>query len=101
MVSATVVLIALVLVGVGVSALLHRQLLAAVDDAAARRVRDVVDSLQSDSASDLDDALLATDQRIAVVQIVDAAGTVVRASRSAPPKPIVPLDNFGPAQRGG
>jgi hypothetical protein len=62
-VSASVVMAALALGGVAVAALLHRQLVADVDDAAARRVGDLIAGLQTDSAQDLDAALLTTDQR--------------------------------------
>jgi hypothetical protein len=62
-VSASVVMAALALRGVAVAALLHRQLVADVDDAAARRLGDLIAGLQTDSAQDLDAALLTTDQR--------------------------------------
>jgi signal transduction histidine kinase len=101
MVSAAVVLVAMTLVGGALAGLLYRQLLADVDDAAARRVGDVAASLQFDSAPDLDAALLATDQRIVVVQIVDRSGAVVRSSAQAPPTPIVPVSAVGPSGRTG
>ena len=101
MISAAVVLVAMTLVGGALAGLLYRQLLADVDDAAARRVGDVAASLQFDSAPDLDAALLATDQRIVVVQIVDRSGAVVRSSAQAPARPIVPVGAVGRSGRTG
>lgn len=90
MVSATVMLLALAVVSAGVVAVLYRQLLADVDAAATRRVNDVTAGLQSDTPHDLDAELLATDQRIVVVQIVDPAGAVVRSSAGAPQAALLP-----------
>ena len=100
-VSASVVMAALALGGVAVAALLYRQLVADVDDAAARRVGDLIAGLQTDSAQDLDAALLTTDQRIVVVQIVNAQGTVVRSSPSAPAVPLVAVNSTGAVRRTG
>jgi signal transduction histidine kinase len=100
-VSATVVLVVLMLAGAGLAALLYRQLLASVDDAAARRVRDVAAALQSDSAQDLDAALLATDTQIVLVQIVTPSGAVVRASPSAPTAPVLPVSSVTFSDRSG
>ena len=100
-VSASVVMVALALGGVAVAALLYRQLVADVDDAAARRVGDLIAGLQTDSAQDLDAALLTTDQRIVVVQIVNAQGTVVRSSPSAPAVPLIAVNNTGAVRRTG
>src|SRR4051812_49230561 len=47
-VSAMVVLVALTFSGAGLDLMLYRSLLAGVDDAAAGRVRDIVDALHSD-----------------------------------------------------
>ena len=95
-VSATVVLVAFLMAGVGLSALLYRSLLDGVDDAAARRVMDIVADLRSDSTvAELDDALTMTDQRIVAVQIVDGNGNVVRRSESAPASPLVPMGSVG------
>ncbi|HZQ33776.1 MAG TPA: HAMP domain-containing sensor histidine kinase [Mycobacterium sp.] len=99
-VSASVVLITLTLVGAGVASLLYRQLLTDVDDASARRVRDITAGLQTDSPRDLDAELLATDQQIVVVQIVDAAGVVVRASSGAPGSAVHPAADVGSGRRG-
>ncbi len=90
-VSATVVLVAVMVVGGGLAAILYRSLLSGVDDAAASRVADVVAALKYDTAKDLDPALLATDQRIVAVQVIDRHGTVVQNSQTAPDPPNAPL----------
>lgn len=95
MVSGTVVLVALAIAGSGLAIVLYRSLLAGVDDAAAGRVRDVVAALQFDSADQLDTALLATDQRVVAVQLIDNSGTVVARSQSAPATPLLPADTVG------
>lgn len=53
-VSATVVLVAFVIAGTGLAAILYSSLLAGIDDAAAGRVRDVVAALQFDPVTELD-----------------------------------------------
>ena len=100
LVSATVVLVALMLVAAGVAGLLYRQLLDDVDAAATRRVHDVVAGLQSDSAADLDPALLATDQQIVAVQIVNSSGAILRSSSGAPRTPMVPAESVGSERSG-
>jgi signal transduction histidine kinase len=100
-VSATVVLVALTIAGAGLAMILYRSLLAGVDDAAAGRVRDVVSALQFDTAAELDAALLATDQRVVAVQVIDRAGTVVQSSQSAPDTPIIAPDLIGKTLRIG
>jgi hypothetical protein len=83
-VSASVVMVAFALGGVAVAALLYRQLVADVDDAAARRVGDLIAGLQTDSAQDLDAALLTTDQR--------SPSLIVDTVREAWPAPILLAD---------
>ncbi len=91
-VSATVVLVAVMVVGGFLAAILYRSLLSGVDDAAAARVRDVVAALKYDTAGgELDPALLATDQRIVAVQVIDRNGTVVQNSQTATDPPNAPL----------
>jgi hypothetical protein len=70
--------------GVAIAALLYRQLVADVDDAAARRVGDLIAGLQTDSAQDLDAALLTTDQR--------SPSLIVDTVREAWPAPILLAD---------
>ena len=96
-VSGTVVLVALAVAGGGLALVLYRSLLTGIDDAAAGRVRDVVAALQFDSATQLDGALLATDQRVVAVQLIDQSGAVVARSQSAPTMPLVPPDSIGSA----
>lgn len=99
--SAAVVLVAFVIAGLGLALILYRSLLAGVDDAAAARVRDIVAALQFDVARDLDSVLTATDQRIVAVQVIDAAGTVVKRSASAPADALIAPASVGPAMRIG
>ncbi len=83
-VSAAVVLLALLLAGAGLVAVLQSSLTSAVDEAAKIRLAEITAALQSEPERDLSDALLATNQRIAAVQIIDGAGNVVRRSSGAP-----------------
>jgi signal transduction histidine kinase len=96
-----VVLVALAAAGVGLVAILYQSLLAGVDDTAVGRVQDIVDALQSDPPSDLDRALLATDQRVAAVQLIAPNGVVVQKSSSAPGQPLIPVTAFGTTMRRG
>lgn len=100
-IAAVVVLVALTVAGTGLAALLYRQLLAGLDDAAVGRLRDIAVSLQTEPAADLDAAEIATDQRIAVVQVIDASGRVVVASDSAPDAPVVDPGSVGAELRSG
>lgn len=94
-------LAAMVLASAGLAFILYRELLVAVDDAAAGRVRDVAAGLQVDTLDDFDANLIATDQRIVTVQVIDASGTVVQRSVSAPDTPLVAPDTVGAALRTG
>ncbi|TPG35292.1 sensor histidine kinase [Mycolicibacterium hodleri] len=100
-VSATVVSVALLVAGCGLAIVLYRSLLSGVDEAASGRVRDVAAALQFDTATELDVALLSTDQRIVVVQVVDRAGSVVQRSPSAPDAPLVQPHTIGATLRAG
>ncbi|WP_436971811.1 ATP-binding protein [Mycobacterium colombiense] len=93
-VSAIVVLCALGVAGAGLDAILYRTLLSGVDYAAAERVRDITKALQSDSAEDLDNHLLITDQRVVAIQLLGPDGNVVKRSGSAPKTPLVPASRF-------
>lgn len=99
-VSAVVVFIALTFAGGVLDVVLYRSLLAGVDDAAAGRVRAVAEALRSDSL-DLDEALLATNQRVVAVQVIAADGTVLKRSGAAPKTPLVPVTEFDFALRRG
>jgi signal transduction histidine kinase len=100
-VSASVVLVALMVAGAGLAIILYRSLLSGVDDAAAGRVRDVVAALRFDPATELDAALITTDQRIVAVQVVDSAGAVIQHSQSAPDTPMIAPDTIGTTLRIG
>jgi signal transduction histidine kinase len=95
-VSASVVLVAVLVAGAGLAFILYRSLLSGVDDAAAGRVRDVVAALQYDRATELDAALITTDQRIVAVQVIDRSGAVIQNSQSAPDTPLIPPNSVGP-----
>ncbi|MUL66947.1 two-component sensor histidine kinase [Mycobacterium sp. CBMA 234] len=99
--SASVVLIALVIAGVGLLLVLNTTLLTAADDAAAERVRNVASALRDDSPTDLDNALLTSDQRVVAVQVINAAGQVVRRSPDASTTPLIPVADVTPTRRTG
>ncbi len=91
-VSAMVVLTGLVVVASVSTVLLYRFMCADVDDAATARAQAVADVLRDEEHPDeLESVLLATDQRIVAVQIVDPSGAVVRRSDAAPKSPLIPL----------
>jgi signal transduction histidine kinase len=100
-IAGAVVFIALALAGAALTVALYQALLSGVDDAAARRVGDVVAGLGFDSAADLDAPLLDTDQRIVEVQVLDANGNVVAHSDGAPASPLVALTDVGSTLRVG
>lgn len=89
-----VVLVAFAFAGAGVDLILYRSLLAGVDDAAAGRVRIIVDALHSDSPDNLDSTLLATNQRVVAIQLIAADGKVVKRSGAAPATPLIPITEF-------
>ena len=92
---------ALAVAGAGLSVVLYRSLLTAVDDGASARVRAITSGLHEDPPTELDDPLLATDQRIVAIQVVDPSGTVVRWSDGAPAAPLVAKGTVGPTLRVG
>ena len=96
-----VVLVALTAAGAGLIGVLYSSLLAAVDDAAVGRVHDIVTALQTDLPNDLDADLLATDQRVVAVQLINADGKVVARSALAPDTPLIPVNGFGTSVRRG
>ena len=101
LVSATVVCVAFAIAGAFLVLVLYRSLLSSVDDAAAGRVRDTLAALAFDKPSELDGALLTTDQRVVAVQIIDADGRVIAHSDSAPDTPLIPVTSFGVTMRTG
>jgi signal transduction histidine kinase len=100
-VSASVVLVALMVAGAGLAIILYRSLLSGVDDAAAGRVRHVVAALQYDSGTELDAALMGTDQRVVAVQVIDGSGVVIQDSQSAPHRPLIAPVTVGARLRTG
>ena len=100
-VSATLVLVALVIVGAGLLAVLNNTLLRGLDDAAADRVRAVVSALRDDPPNELDGSLLATDQRVVSVQVMNQDGRVVRRSAEARDAPLIPIVVVGNSLRTG
>lgn len=100
-VSASVVLVALLIAAAGLLAVLNTTLLRSVDDAAADRVGDVVSALRDDPVSELDGSLFVTDQRMVAVQVVNSAGQVMRRSSDAPDKPLIPIADIGTGLRQG
>lgn len=99
MVSATVVLVALIIAGAVLVVVLYYSLISSLDDAASARVADIVANLEFEPAEELDDTMLATDQRVVAVQVLDPAGGVTQRSAGAPSTPIVSIDHFGPGSR--
>ena len=100
-ITAAVVFAALAVAGAGLSVVLYRSLLTAVDDGASARVRAITSGLHEDPPTELDDPLLATDQRIVAIQVVDPSGAVVRRSDGAPAAPLVAKGTVGPTLRVG
>lgn len=92
LVAAAVVLASLVIVGAASVVLLYRSMCADVDDAARVRAAAVAERLQKEPPDEIEAVLLATDQRIVAVQIVDSSGEVVRRSESAPRRPLITLN---------
>ncbi|MGB8404989.1 MAG: ATP-binding protein [Mycobacterium sp.] len=99
--SASVVLIALLIASAGLLAVLNTTLLRGVDDGAADRVEDVVSALRDDVVNDLDGSLFVTDQRVVAVQVIDHAGKVLRRSPDTPDTPLVPVADIGTVVRAG
>lgn len=100
-VCASVVLLAGVMTGASLVFMLNRSLLESVDDVAERRVRDAVAALNFDTAANLDNSLLAEDQRIRAVQVISSHGKVIRRSVSAPDTPLLPVSWFDTSLRAG
>ena len=94
-VSATVVLVTFVIAGSGLAIILNQTLLSSVDDAAAARVRDLVAALRFDTPAELDGALIATDQRIVAVQVIDGSGAIIQDSQPPPDTPLIAPRRIG------
>ncbi|MDO3101108.1 HAMP domain-containing sensor histidine kinase [Mycobacteroides abscessus subsp. abscessus] len=91
MVAAAVVLASLMIVGSASVVLLYRSMCADVDGAANARAVAVAERLRKEPADELESVLLATDQRIVAVQVIDASGQIVRRSASASQDPLLSL----------
>ncbi|TDZ78852.1 putative sensor histidine kinase TcrY [Mycobacteroides salmoniphilum] len=91
LVAAVVVLASLVIVGAASVVLLNQSMCADVDAAARARATAVAERLHEEPPDELESVLLATDQRIVAVQVVDRGGQVVRRSQSASERPLIPL----------
>ncbi len=90
-ISGAAVLAGLVTVGALSVVALHEVLTSDVDHAAAARARTVAQRLREEPPDELDAVLLATDQGIVSVQVLDAHGVVLRRSESAPESPLIPV----------
>ncbi|MDT5325022.1 MAG: hypothetical protein QOF25_2174 [Mycobacterium sp.] len=90
-VAASVVFVVLGIAGAGLAVVLYRTMLSGVDSAAAGRISEIADAVQTAGAAGVEPALLQTDQRIVAVQVIRADGSVVRRSASAPDVPLLPL----------
>ncbi|WP_072802715.1 HAMP domain-containing sensor histidine kinase [Rhodococcoides yunnanense] len=76
---------------------------ATVDSATQTRLQDITAALAQSPPDRIDPLLLATDQNIVVVQILDESGAVVRGSTGAPDTALTagPQSNSGPTGTGG
>jgi len=90
-VAASVVFVVLGIAGAGLATVLYRTMLSGVDSAAAVRISEIADAVQTAGPAGVEPALLQTDQRVVAVQIIRADGSVVRRSASAPDVPLLPL----------
>lgn len=98
-VSATVVLVAFIVTSAGLITVLNTTLLASIDAAVTDRITNLISALHDDSPADLDASLLAIDQRIATVQVINEAGEVVRRSAGAPTTAVIPVTDVGSDRR--
>ncbi|MET8878175.1 ATP-binding protein [Nocardia sp. NPDC004604] len=85
---AVVITAALAVAALSLTYVLYRSLISASDDAATDRIRQVTAQLALDTPADLDRSALATDNRVAIVQIIDQTGQVVQSSTDSPARPI-------------
>ncbi len=99
--SAVMVFLALAVAGALLLAVMVHSLLANVDDAAAGKVGEIGAALQTDTPEELDPALLATNDHISVVQVVDAAGVVRARSAGAPAAAMLATGDIGTGLRRG
>ncbi|BBY99968.1 hypothetical protein MFAL_34350 [Mycolicibacterium fallax] len=81
----------LAIVGALSVAVLFELMISDVDHASETRARAVAERLREEPPDELESVLLATDQRIVAVQVLDEDGDVVRRSESAPKKSLIPV----------
>ncbi|WP_078316489.1 HAMP domain-containing sensor histidine kinase [Mycobacterium sp. D16Q16] len=93
LVAAAVVLASLVIVGAASVVLLYQSMCADVDTAAKARAAAVTERLREEPPDELESVLLATDQRIVAVQVIDGSGQAVRRSESASQIPLITLND--------
>ncbi|MDH6198026.1 signal transduction histidine kinase [Mycobacterium frederiksbergense] len=94
-VAATVVLVALIAAGAGLTALLSHFLITGIDEAAAARLHDITNVLKTEPPAEFDGALLDTDQRVIAIQVLTDDTTVGYRSADAPDTPLVPAASVG------
>ncbi len=87
--STFVVALCLLLAGGALLLVLFRSLEGSTQAMAASRTAQLADQLHTESAADLDEALLATDSQVGVVQVIDQSGVLVAQSAGSPPEPVV------------
>ncbi|MGV9674012.1 ATP-binding protein [Nocardia sp. NPDC003482] len=75
---AVVVATSLIVATVSLTLVLYRSLITTSDDAATTRIEQIGEQLNAQPVAALDPTVLATDARVAAVQILDAGGAVVR-----------------------
>lgn len=95
------VFLALAVAGGLLLAVMIHSLLSNVDEAAAGKVGETAAALQTDTPAELDPALLATNDHISVVQVVDATGNVRARSAGAPATELLAVDDIGTGLRRG
>ncbi|MGY4103877.1 HAMP domain-containing sensor histidine kinase [Nocardia sp. R16R-3T] len=85
---AVVISAGLAVAALSLTYVLYRSLVTASDEAATDRIRQVTAQLALHSPADLDRSALSTDNRVAIVQIIDQTGHVVQSSTDSPTRPI-------------
>lgn len=86
--STLVVAVCLIAAGGALLGVLYNSLESSARTAAAARAVQVAEQLETDSPSQIDEALLGTDGQIGIIQVVDAAGVVQASSRGDASTPL-------------
>ncbi|BBE48889.1 MULTISPECIES: ATP-binding protein [Rhodococcus] len=86
--STVVVAVCLVIAGGALLGVLYNSLENSARSAAAARGLQVAEQLESDTAAQIDDSLLATDGQIGIIQVIDGSGTVRAQSRGDGAAPV-------------